>query len=238
MKFVNSSMMKFVSVTIALSIVGATAACGGGLAEGKVATTSSSTGSTSIAAQLDLPKVGDPKYDKFFTDVVELAQLLADARAALEAAPGTLNKAMNVTEATDFDTAIKNISAKLKGKVVVTINASPAGADVNVVAAPGVTLSAEEQAMMEAYKTVLTDLVAIPVKLAVLVPKSIDIVRQAVVLGMSARSDFTGIKLVTTLPSVIAGIGKARSAMNEIQTDVPVVIEKSKTMTVAIQGAV
>jgi hypothetical protein len=37
---------------------------------------------------------------------------------------------------------------------------------------------------------------------------------------------------------VIAGIGKARSAMNEIQTDVPVVIEKSKTMTVAIQGAV
>ena len=41
--------------------------------------------------------------------------------------------------------------------------------------------------------------------------------------------------------------GKARSLpatcleqlrMNEIQTDVPVVIEKSKTMTVAIQGAV
>jgi hypothetical protein len=92
--------------------------------------------------------------------------------------------------------------------------------------------------MMEAYKKVLVDLVAIPVKLATLVPKSVDIVRQAVVLTMSAKSDFTGIKVVTTLPSVIKGIGKAKSAMDGIQNDAPVVIEKSKTMTVAIQGAV
>jgi hypothetical protein len=238
MKPMKSSMMKLTSASVVLSLAAATAACGGGLAEGKVATTSSTPGSTSVAVQIDLPKVGDPKYDKFFNDVVELAQIVADARAALEAAPATLNTAMNVTEATDFDTAIKNTSGKLKGKVIVTINASPTGADVSVVAAPGVTLSAEDRAIVDAYTKVLTEVAAVPVKLAQAVPKSIDIAKQGVVLALNAKSDFTGIKLVTTLPSVIKGIGKAKSAMDGIQNDVPVVIEKSKAMTVAIQGAV
>jgi hypothetical protein len=145
---------------------------------------------------------------------------------------------MSVTETTDFETAIKNISGKLKGKVTVTFAAGVTGAGVNVVAAPGVTLSAEDQAMVDAYKKVLTDVAAIPVKLAPVVFKSIDIAKQGVVLGLNAKSDFTGIKVVTTLPSVIKGIGKAKTAMDGIQTDVPVVIEKSKTMTIAIQGAV
>jgi hypothetical protein len=58
-----------------------------------------------------------------------------------------------------------------------------------------------------------------------MVPKSVDIVGQAVVRGASTTS-------------AIKSIGKAKSAMDGIQNDVPVVIEKSKTMTVAIQGAV
>jgi hypothetical protein len=234
----KSSMMKLASLGMGLSLVATTAACGGASVEGRTTTTASSTGSASVTVQLDLPHVGDPKYDKFFSDVVELAQLVADARASLESASATLNKAMSVTETTDFETAIKNISGKLKGKVTVTFAAGVTGAGVNVVAAPGVTLSAEDQAMVDAYKKVLTDVAAIPVKLAPVVLKSIDIAKQGVVLGLNAKSDFTGIKVVTTLPSVIKGIGKAKSAMDGIQTDVPIVIEKSKTMTVAIQGAV
>jgi hypothetical protein len=234
----KSSMMKLASLGMGLSLVATTAACGGASVEGRATTTASSTESASVTVQLDLPHVGDPKYDKFFSDVVELAQLVADARASLESASATLNKAMNVTETTDFETAIKNISGKLKGKVTVTFAAGVTGAGVNVVAAPGVTLSAEDQAMVDAYKKVLIDVAAIPVKLAPVVLKSIDIAKQGVVLGLNAKSDFTGIKVVTTLPSVIKGIGKAKIAMDGIQTDVPVVIEKSKTMTVAIQGAV
>jgi hypothetical protein len=234
----KSSMMKLASLGMGLSLVATTAACGGASVEGRATTTASSTESASVTVQLDRPHVGDPKYDKFFSDVVELAQLVADARASLESASATLNKAMNVTETTDFETAIKNISGKLKGKVTVTFAAGVTGAGVNVVAAPGVTLSAEDQAMVDAYKKVLIDVAAIPVKLAPVVLKSIDIAKQGVVLGLNAKSDFTGIKVVTTLPSVIKGIGKAKIAMDGIQTDVPVVIEKSKTMTVAIQGAV
>jgi len=234
----KSSMMKLASLGMGLSLVATTAACGGASVEGRATTTASSTESASVTVQLDLPHVGDPKYDKFFSDVVELAQLVADARASLESASATLNKAMSVTETTDFETAIKNISGKLKGKVTVTFAAGVTGAGVNVVAAPGVTLSAEDQAMVDAYKKVLIDVAAIPVKLAPVVLKSIDIAKQGVVLGLNAKSDFTGIKVVTTLPSVIKGIGKAKIAMDGIQTDVPVVIEKSKTMTVAIQGAV
>jgi hypothetical protein len=215
----------------------ATTACGGGVvAQGNAETAASASGSVSV--NLDLPKVGNPKYDTFFNDVVALEKLVADAQASLDAAPATLNKAMNLTEATDFDTALKNISGKLKGKVILTVNVTPIGADVNVVAAPGVTLSADEQAMMEAYKSVVTDVAAIPVKLAPVVPKSADIIKQSVVLVVSAKSDFGGLKALTTLPSVIVGIRKVTSAMGDIKTEVPAVIEKSKTMTVAIQGGV
>jgi hypothetical protein len=232
------TIVKFVIAGIAVSLVAATVACGGASAEGRTTTTASSTGSASVAVQLDLPKVGDPKYDKFFSDVVELAQLVADARASLETASATLNKTMGITDATDFDTAIKNISGKLKGKVTVSFSAGLTGADVSVVAAPGVTLSAEDQAMVDAYKKVLTDVAGVPVKLAPAVPKSIDIVKQGVVLAMNAKSDFTGIKLVTTLPSVIKGINKVSASMEQIKTDVPVIIDKSQTMTAAIKGAV
>jgi len=224
------------SAGVCLFLVAATACGGGVVAQGNAETAASAGGSVSV--NLDLPKVGNPKYDTFFNDVVALEKLVADAQASLDAAPATLNKAMNLTEATDFDTALKNISGKLKGKVTVTINVTPIGADVNVVAAPGVTLSADEQAMMEAYKSVVTDVAAIPVKLAPVVPKSADIIKQSVVLVVSAKSDFGGLKALTTLPSVIVGIRKVTSAMGDIKTEVPAVIEKSKTMTVAIQGGV
>ncbi len=232
------SMMKGPLWGVGLSLAVLTAACGGGMADGGAQTASSAGGTVSVSVKLGLPKVGNPKYDKFFNDVVELSQLVADARAALETAPATLNKAMSVAGATDFDTALKNIAGKLKDKVTVNIGVGPAGADVNVVAASGVTLSAEEQGMMDAYKKVLVDIVAIPVKLEPVVPKSVDIAKQAAVLVAGAKSDFSGMQLVTTLPSVIAGMNKVTAAMNEIKTDVPVIIEKSKTMTVAIKGAV
>jgi hypothetical protein len=230
------AMTTLASASMGLFVI-TTAACGGATAQGGGADTSASaSGSVSVKVRLGLPNVGNPKYDAFFNDVVALEQLVADAQAALDAAPATLNKAMNVTEATDFPTALQNISAKLKGKVTVTINASPAGADVNVVAAPGVTLSPEEQAMLDVYKNVVTDVAAIPAKLAPVVPKSVDIIKQSVVLVASAKSDFSGLKGLITLPSVIVGIQKVTVAMGDIKTEVPAVIEKSKTMTVAIQG--
>src|SRR5580658_9899567 len=133
----KSSMKKLARVGIALSLVAATAACGGGAANVKVETPASANGSVSVQAQLNLPKVGDPKYDKFFSDVVDLAQVVADARASLDNASVALNKAMGVTEATNFETAVKNMSGKLNGKVTVTFGAGPTGANVNVVAAPG-----------------------------------------------------------------------------------------------------
>jgi hypothetical protein len=178
------SMMKVASLGIGLCLVSATAACGGlhGRAETPAETSGSATTTVSLKVKLDLPNVGNPKYDTFFNDVVALEQLVVDARAALEAAPATLNNAMNVAEATDFETAIKNISGKLKGKATVTINVSPIGADVNVVAAPDVALSADERGMLDAYKSVVTNVATIPMKLEPVVPKSIDIVKQAVVL--------------------------------------------------------
>ena len=173
--------MKRATMTLASASIGlfviATAACGGGLAQGKAQTAASADGSVSVKVKLGLPNVGNPKYDAFFNDVVALEQLVADAQAALDAAPATLNKAMNVTEATDFQTALQNISGKLRGKAR-DINASPAVADVSVVAAPGVTLSPDEQAMMDTYENVVTDVAAIPAKLAPVVPRSVDIIKQ------------------------------------------------------------
>jgi hypothetical protein len=229
------SMTNLAGLCMGLSLAAATAACGAS-AQGRVETPTSTTTSTSVSVKLGLPKVGNVKYDKFFNDVVELAQLVADARAALEDAPVALNKAMNVTETTDFETALKNINGKLKDKVTVTFGVGPTGADVNVVAASGVTLSPEEQAMVDAYKKVTIDIVSIPVKLAPVVPKTIDIVAQAVTLTSSAPSDFGGFHALTTLPSVIVGIGKAKGAIDGIKADVPVIIEKSKAMTVAIKS--
>src|ERR1700733_13494066 len=181
------SMTKLAGFCMGLSLVAATAACGAS-AQGRVETPTSTTTSASVSVNLGLPKVGNPKYDKFFDDVAELAQLVADARAALEAAPAVLNKAMNVTETTDFETALKNINGKLKDKVTVTFGVGPTGADVNVVAASGVTLSPEEEIMVDAYKKVAIEIVAIPVKLAPVVPKTIGIVAPFLALAFSARA--------------------------------------------------
>ncbi len=125
----------------------------------------------------------------------------------------------------------------MKGKVTVTINPTPTGADVNIVPAAGVTLTADEQAMVDAYKQVATDIVAIPAKLAPVVSKAVDIATQAAALAASAKSDFTGMSAMKTLPSVIKGFGTVGTAVDGIKTDVPVIIDKSKTMTVALKGA-
>ena len=233
----KSSMMKMVSLGLCLSLSATVAACGGaGDPKGAAAPTGTTSGSVKVT--LDLPSTGNPKYDKFFGDVGDLAQLVADARASLESAPATLNKAMNVTGTTDFDTALKTLSGKLKGKVTVSINVTPAGADVSVVPVAGVTLSADEQAMVDAYKKVATDIAAIPAKLAPVVAKAIDIATQAAALAVSAKSDFTGMAAMKTLPSVIKGFGTVSTAVDGIKTDVPVILDKSKTMTVALKGAI
>jgi hypothetical protein len=231
------SMMKVVQLGFVLSLVGAVAACAASGTGNAASPQGGTSASASVKVKLDLPTVGNPKYDKFFNDVVDLAQLVADARAALETAPATLNAAMKVTDQTDFDTALKNISGKLKGKVTVTINVTPTGADVAVVPVAGVTLTADEQAMADAYKKVATDIAAIPATLAPVVAKTVDIAKQAVVLAASAKSDFTGFSGLKTLPSVVSGISKVGTAIDGIKTDVPVITDKSKTMTVAIKGA-
>ena len=48
----------------------------------------------------------------------------------------------------------------------------------------------------------------------------------------------TGIKGLLMLPSVLNGLRKVMSAMGDIKSDVPVIVDTSKTMTVALQGAV
>jgi hypothetical protein len=230
------SMMKLATLGLGLSLLAMTGACAGS-GDPKGANSPTTT-AASVKVKLDLPKTDNPKYDKFFGDVSDLAQLVADARAALDSAPATLNAAMKIADATDFDTALKNISGKLKGKVTVTVNVTPAGADVNVVPAAGVTLTADEQAMADAYKKVVTDIAAIPGKLEPVVAKSIDIGKQAVTLAASAKSDFTGFSGLRTLPSVIKGFGTVATAVDGIKTDVPAILDKSKTMTVAIKSAI
>jgi hypothetical protein len=230
-------VMKLALSGAGLTMIAVTMACGGA-PTARPQTPSSASSSASVDVSLKLPTVGNPKYDSFFRDVADLSNLVATARTALENAPATLNTAMNVSETSDFDAALKNISDKLKGKIIVTIDVEPASADVSVVAAPGVTLSPEEQLMTDAYKKVATDVALIPMKLEPVVAKSIAIAQQALALVASAKADFTGIKGLMTLPSVVSGLQRVVSAMGSMKTDVPVMVEKSKTMTVAIQGAV
>jgi hypothetical protein len=142
-----------------------------------------------------------------------------------------------VTGTTDFDTALKTLSGKLKGKVTVSINVTPAGADVSVVPVAGVTLSADEQAMVDAYKKVVGDIAGIPMKLEPVVAKAIDIGKQAAVLVVSAKTDFTGMAGLRTLPSVVNGFGKVTTAVDGIKTDVPVIGDKAKTMMISAKGA-
>ena len=235
---ISAPKTKLFCLGLGLILVTATGACASS-GDGKGADSpSGTTTSATVKVKLDLPNTGNPKYDKFFGDVADLAQLVADARAALETAPATLNKAMNVTDTTDFDTALKTLGGKLKGKVTVTINPTPSGADVSIVPAAGVTLTADEQAMVDAYKKVATDIAAIPAKLAPVVAKAVDIATQAAGLAVSAKSDFTGMAAMKTLPSVIKGFGTVSTAVDGIKTDVPVILDKSKTMTVALKGAV
>ncbi len=232
------SMSKFVGFGAGLVLAVSISACGGAAADGKGAQSPTTTsGSVDVKVQLDLPNTGNAKYDKFFDDTVSLAQLVADARASLETAPATLNKAMGVAEGTDFDAAFKSAREKLKGKVTITVNVTPAGADVKVVPVGG-ALSAEDQALVDAYKKVVTDIAAIPSKLEPVVAKSIDLAKQAAGLIASAKSDFVGFSGLKTLPSVIKGIGKVTSAIDSIKTDVPVIVDKAKAMTVTIKGAV
>jgi hypothetical protein len=231
------SMMKLATLGLGLALVVTAAGCGGG-GDPKGAASPTGTTSASVKVKLNLPQTDNPKYDKFFGDVSDLAQLVADARFALESAPATLNAAMKVTDTTDFDTAIKNIGGKLKGKVTLSINVTPTGADVSLVPAAGVTLTADEQAMADALKKVATDVATIPSKLEPVVAKSIDIGKQAAALALSAKSDFTGMAAIKTLPSVIKGFSTVGTAVDGIKTDVPVILDKSKTMTVSLKGAV
>jgi hypothetical protein len=230
----RSSTMKWLgSATVAFFVATGTA-CGGGSANVQAETPASG----SVKVSLDLPKVGNPKYDAFFDNVTQLAQLVADARATLDDAAATLNKAAGVTGTTDFDTALKNVSAKLKGKVTVTVNVTPTGADVAVVPVAGVTLTADEQATVDAYKQVVGDIAAIPTKLAPVVAKSVQIIGQAAGLVASAKTDFTGFSGLRTLPSVISGIGKVTTAVGKIKDDVPVMLDKAKTMTVSVKAGI
>jgi hypothetical protein len=87
------SIMKLTGLGIGLSLIALTPACGG--LRGRAETPSSATGAVSVNVKLDLPNVGNPKYDAFFNDVIALEQLVADARDALDNAPATLNKAMS-----------------------------------------------------------------------------------------------------------------------------------------------
>ena len=185
---------------------------------------------------LDVQATGNPKYDQFFADVTALAQLVSDARYTLDSAPTTLNTAMNVTDATDFNTSLANVKARLGGKVTLSIVDGPNGAQVAVVPVKGgEALSPEDQALADAYTKVATDVVAIPTTLAAVVAKTADITQQAADLGASAKSDFTGISAIRTVPSVLVGLTKVVAAVKSIRADVPVIVDRSRAMTVAIK---
>jgi len=238
--------MMLVGIGIGLSLVAATSGCGGGLSEGRTeaqATPGDPPASTTVSGSVTVnivPTVaplGNPKYDAFFSNAVALGKAVADARVAMDAAPAALNKAMNVAEATDFQTAVANIRAKLQGKMTVTMTVIPAGTQVTVVVVPGVTLTPDEQAMLDAYKSVAADVVAIEAKLVPVAGKTAELAAQGALLATSARSDFTGLKMITTLPSVVAGISKVTTALTTIKTEAPALVDRSKVMTAAIAAA-
>lgn len=238
-------IMKIGGISIGVSLM-ATAACGGHLAEGRTeaqATPADPPASGSVSASVTInvvptvSPVGNPKYDAFFSNAVALGQAVADARAAMDAAPAALNKAVNLVETTDFETAVTNIRGKLQGKMTVTANVTPARTEVTVVVVPGVTLTPDEQTMLDAYKHAATDIAAAGAKLVPVGVKTAELVAQGAMLVASARSDFTGIKVFTTLPSVVAGISKVTTALTTIKTEAPALIDRSKAMTVAIAAA-
>jgi hypothetical protein len=217
----------FVVSSFALVSVVVGAGCAGTAAQGSA--------SVSASASLKLPQVGNPKYDRFFNDVVALQKEVAAVRAQVDAAPATLSAALGQTTPMALEPALDRVSAKLFGKVKVALRVTPDGAVVELVPVKKAHITDEDRAVMEAYRKVMLDLAQVPVRLRPVGERTAAVVKQAIGLAMSARQDFMGIGLVTTLPSVIRGIVRVKDAMASIKQDLPVILKQTGSTYMAMK---
>jgi hypothetical protein len=228
----RSMMATILAGSLSLLVLGG--GCGGSSGSGQ--TSGGATASAEV--EIDIKLSGNPKYDKFFNDVIALYKRVQKAKRALDAAPKSLAKVSTLAENTEFGPALKAVAGRLKGKVTLNVTITEQGATVEVVPVAGVTLTAEEQAMVDAYKQAVVDVAAVPQELAPVVTKVVDLIKQAVVLAANAKNDFTGLNALRTLPSVIGGIAKSKKAMEGIKNDTPVVIDKSQSYILAIKETI
>lgn len=213
-----------------LVLVAAAAGCAGGV---------QGAGAAGVKAQasvaLELPAIGNPKYDRFFADVVALQKEVAAVRASIEAAPASLSTALGAPAPMALEPALDRVGAKLFGKVKVAIEVSAGGAVVELVPVKKARITDEDRAVIEAYRKVMLDLAQVPMRLAPLSQKSAGVIKQAIGLASSARQDFMGVGLFTTLPSVLRGIVKVKDAMASIKQDLPVILQKTGTTYLAMK---
>ncbi len=206
-----------------LVVVVVAAGCAGS-AEG----TAKTAGQLSVG--LELPKVGNPRYDRFFTDAMALQREVAELRAQLDRSPKAVNRSLGLRAGTSFRQAMTRLSAKLFGKVKVQLVVTPAGAEVDLAPVRGVELNDADMAAVATYKQVVTELGAIPARVRPLGEKTASLIGQAIDLAKRARTDFTGLAMLRTLPSVIKGIVQVKDAIAAIKNDLPVVVTRTESM--------
>jgi hypothetical protein len=189
-----------------------------------------------VAVAVDVKLTGDPKYDKFFADINVLYKRMKTAERALDRGPAALAKAAGLAGTTDFKAALEGVAAKLKGKVTVQIEITEKGATATIAAAGGVTLSAEEQAMVDAYKEAVIGIAEVPGALVDMTAKAVDLAKQLVSIAASAKTDFTGPKVFTILPSIISAVPRLQKILPEMKDKAPIIIEKAKNYIVTIKA--
>jgi hypothetical protein len=124
------------------------------------------------------------------------------------------------------------LSAKLFGKVKVKVEVSPAGAEVDLVAAKGFTLTDADLALVASYKQLVVELGTVPGRVRPIAEKTAGLIRQGIDLAKSARQDFTGLAMLRTLPSVVRGLVTVTNAVSAIKNDLPVVVKRTESMLV------
>jgi hypothetical protein len=202
---------------------------------------SASGGGASASAEVDVAVdvevSGNAKFDKFFSDVNVLYKKFRKAERALDRGPAALAKAAGLAETTDFKAALEAVAGKLKGKVTVQINITETGATATIAAAAGVTLSAEEQAMIDAYKEAVLGIAEVPgalgdlgVQVAKLIPQVPGLVTEA---KAAAGNPLKAIKIVA---SVTKAVPKLQKILPEMKDRAPGLVEKSKTYITTIKS--
>ena len=202
---------------------------------------SASGGGASASAQVDvavdIEVTGNAKFDKFFADVNTLYKKFKKADRALNSGPAALAKAAGLAETTDFKAALEAVAAKLKGKVTVQINITETGATATIAAAAGVTLSAEEQAMIDAYKEAVLGIAEVPAAMAGMVEQVVKLIPQVPGLVQEAKAAAGNpLKAIKIVASVTKAVPRLQQILPEMKEKSPQFLEKSKNYIVTIKS--